>query len=100
MALEPQDRNGRVGHDKLIDTSGRVEFTSRIFVLTSHQKYMLGFPKLWKTFFAAPVSFNAEQEYNEAIATKMLSIMQMCSQSMSWVFLPAPSYPALCPQTP
>ena len=33
MALEPQDRSGRVGHDKLIDTSGRVEFTSRIFVL-------------------------------------------------------------------
>ena len=32
--LESQDRTCRVGYDKLVDTSGRVEFTSRIYVLS------------------------------------------------------------------
>ena len=46
--LSKQDQllRGVVDHDKLIDSSGRVEFTSRIFVTVGSDEQVCSFPKL------------------------------------------------------
>ena len=80
MCLEPQDRTGRVSPEKLIDATNRIEFTSRISVPVANGTLMFSFPKLRKTFAAATVTFNVTDSFNEAAATKMLSIMSMCDQ--------------------
>ena len=80
MSLEPQDRTGRVSADKLIDKTKRIEFTSRIFVPVNGGKSMCSFPKLRKTFSAATVTFNVNDPFLTAAATKMLSIMAICEQ--------------------
>ena len=77
MILEPQDRTGRVGHEGLIDKTGRTELASRIFVPVGHGQAVYSFLKLRKTFAAASVTFNMEESFHDACATKMLSIMQM-----------------------
>ena len=80
MSLEPQDRTGRVSADKLIDKTQRIEFISRIFVPLKEGKMMRSFPKLRKTFAAATITFNVNDPFLTAAATKMLSIMMMCEQ--------------------
>ncbi|CAE7300582.1 unnamed protein product [Symbiodinium natans] len=80
MSLEPQDRTGRATADKLIDTTSRMEFTSRIFVPLEKGAVMRSFPKLRKTFAAATVTFNVTDDFPKAAATKMLSIMGICDQ--------------------
>ena len=80
MSLEPQDRTGRVSAEKLIDKSQRIEYISRIFVPIQDGKAMRSFPKLRKTFAAATVTFNVNDPFLTAAATKMLSIMMMCEQ--------------------
>ena len=80
MNLEPQDSTGRVPHKELLDPSNRVEFTSRIFVLVGNKTAVYSFPNMRKTFCAATGTFNMEQDVPEAAATKMLSIVQMCTQ--------------------
>ena len=80
MNLEPQDRSGRVDHERLIEVSGRVEFTSRICVIVGKDEMVYRFPKLRKTFAASCATFNMEQKLHEAAVTKMLSIVQMCVQ--------------------
>ena len=79
MCIEPQDRTGRVTHDKLIDTSGRIEFVSRIFVKVD-ARTMYSLPKLRKTFFAACVTFNVADSLHEACAVKMLSLISVAEQ--------------------
>ena len=79
MSLEPQDRTGRVGFDKLIDSSGRIEFVSRIFVEVNPTT-MYSYPKLRKTFAAASVTFNVEAPLHEACAVKMLSLIAVSDQ--------------------
>ena len=80
MSLEPQDRTGRVSAEKLIDKTQRIEYISRIFVPIQDGKAMRSFPKLRKTFAAATVTFNVNDPFLTAAATKMLSIMMMCEQ--------------------
>ena len=80
MSLEPQDRTGRVSAEKLIDKSQRIELISRIFVPLNDGKAMRSFPKLRKTFAAATITFNVNDPFLTAAATKMLSIMMMCEQ--------------------
>ena len=79
MSIEPQNRTGRVGHEQLIDVSGRVEFVSRIFVPVSNT-VMHTFPKLRKTFYAAAITFNMEAPFHEACAVKMLSLISVAYQ--------------------
>ena len=79
MSIEPQDRTGRVEYDKLIDTSGRIEFVSRIVVQVSGDR-MHSFPKLRKTFYAAAVTFNMDAPLHEACAVKMLSLISVAVQ--------------------
>ena len=79
MSLEPQDRTGRVGFDKLIDSTGRIEFVSRIFVEID-QSTMYSYPKLRKTFAAARVTFNMEESLHAACAVKMLSLIAVSEQ--------------------
>ena len=79
MSLEPQDRTGRVGYDKLIDVSGRIEFVSRIFVEIT-PSLMYSYPKLRKTFAAASVTFNVEAPLHDACAIKMLSLISVSEQ--------------------
>ena len=50
MAFEPQDRTGRVNTSSLLDATGRVEFTSRVYSLTPDCKKSVWFPKMRKTF--------------------------------------------------
>ena len=76
---DPQDRTGRVGYDKLIDVSGRIEFVSRIFV-EINPSLMYSYPKLRKTFAAASVTFNVEALLHDACAIKMLSLISVSEQ--------------------
>ena len=43
LALEPQDRTGRVRFDKYLDTSSRLEFVSRIFSITPDSRHVVSF---------------------------------------------------------
>ena len=76
LVLEPQDRTGRVGFDKYIETPGRLEFVSRIFSITEDSQLVVSFPKLRKAFFSASVTFNMEDAFALASATKMLTCVQ------------------------
>ena len=79
MSLEPQDRTGRVGYDKLTDATGRIEFVSRIFV-EINPSVMYSYPKLRKTFAAASVTFNVEASLHDACAVKMPSLIAVAEQ--------------------
>ena len=78
--MKPQDRTGRVGYDRLIDSTGRIEFVSRIFVELDDSKTMYSYPKLRKMFAAASVTFNVEAPFHDACAVKMLSLIAVAEQ--------------------
>ena len=79
MELEPQCREGVVGFAEYYSHSGRVEFTSRVFVLKEESRKVscLGsFPKIRKTYRAAAFTFDYKNRWVDAAVTKWLAIMR------------------------